>query len=891
VVGRSVPLCSARPGRCHPGRDLRRGDRPLLALIGALVLGAAWLAPLAAWWALRRRTGALERRLAELGARLAALETAAPAAAAVEAEVTGPDGTEPAAPVAAVSAPGRPSGPGLETVLAERWLVWLGSVALALGGLFLAGWAIEQGWLGARARAAAAALLGVALLALAERSRDRRVTSGGAEQRPDAVPAALAAGGLSTLYGATLAAHLVYGLVGPGLGFVLLALVSALGLGLGLRFGPLAALVGTFGAYAAPALVAAPAPAPWPLFLFLGALAPTLAGLARRAGWTWLLWLHLAGAVGWQLAWLVGGPVGEAPGAPTVHLLLAGAGALAALLPWRRWPSPAAAEQRRPLAVLAAVAAGLLLALVLATDHAPAAVAGLVALSCLTVAVLAPLGRELWLAALVAAVDLLAAGSWALLPPRGPVTQLRDPSVGLEPPFWVAPEAGPLATALAVCAAGHGSVGLALARGGAKPPGFWAALSAAVPPLALAYVRLAGLAVSPGFASLALALAAAELAAARWVAGKPGLEPALGAYAVGTVAALALAAAVALERAWLTVALAALLPAMGWVRRRLGLEALRRVAWPIAVLVLARLALDADLSPVAATGAPAGGGRLAWLLHGYGVPAACFWLAGRLFGRRGDDPLVALLQAGAVVAWLLLAAQAIAEAVRPALGPAGGYGLAEAGLNATAWLATAWALLRWWRREPAAIVPRLGALALAGAAALVLVGHDLLVGNPMLRAEPIGAWPIANLLLPGYGLPALLAFAAARELAPMGRALPARLAGAAGHVLALAWLTLEVRRAFQGSVLAGPTGDGEWLAWSAAWLAWAGMLLALGIRRQDRPLRAAALVVASLALAKAFLFDLAELTGLYRAASFLALGLCLIGVGWLHRRFVAATAA
>ena len=66
-------------------------------------------------------------------------------------------------------------------------------------------------------------------------------------------------------------------------------------------------------------------------------------------------------------------------------------------------------------------------------------------------------------------------------------------------------------------------------------------------------------------------------------------------------------------------------------------------------------------------------------------------------------------------------------------------------------------------------------------------------------------------------------------------------------------------------MLDGLTSDGEWLAWSAAWLAWAGALLGLGIVRDDRPLRAAALVVAGLAIGKAFLFDFAELTGLYRA--------------------------
>ena len=39
-------------------------------------------------------------------------------------------------------------------------------------------------------------------------------------------------------------------------------------------------------------------------------------------------------------------------------------------------------------------------------------------------------------------------------------------------------------------------------------------------------------------------------------------------------------------------------------------------------------------------------------------------------------------------------------------------------------------------------------------------------------------------------------------------------------------------------------------------------------------------------MAKVFLFDMSELTGLYRALSFLGLGLCLIGIGYLYQRYV-----
>ena len=47
-----------------------------------------------------------------------------------------------------------------------------------------------------------------------------------------------------------------------------------------------------------------------------------------------------------------------------------------------------------------------------------------------------------------------------------------------------------------------------------------------------------------------------------------------------------------------------------------------------------------------------------------------------------------------------------------------------------------------------------------------------------------------------------------------------------------------------------------------------------------------ALAIVGLVAAKAFLIDMAGLTGLWRVLSFLGLGLVLIGLGTLYRRFV-----
>ena len=88
------------------------------------------------------------------------------------------------------------------------------------------------------------------------------------------------------------------------------------------------------------------------------------------------------------------------------------------------------------------------------------------------------------------------------------------------------------------------------------------------------------------------------------------------------------------------------------------------------------------------------------------------------------------------------------------------------------------------------------------------------------------------------------------------------------------------------SVIFGSIEDAELWAWSGAWLVYGIALMVLGIRTEQRLLRLAALGVVALVCLKVFLIDMADLTGLWRVLSFLGLGLALIGLGVVHRRFV-----
>ena len=106
-------------------------------------------------------------------------------------------------------------------------------------------------------------------------------------------------------------------------------------------------------------------------------------------------------------------------------------------------------------------------------------------------------------------------------------------------------------------------------------------------------------------------------------------------------------------------------------------------------------------------------------------------------------------------------------------------------------------------------------------------------------------------------------------------------------VLALSYLTLEIRRLYHGPVLtSGATTGAEQYTYSIAWLAFGVVLLAIGILFNSQRARLASAVVIALTILKAFLIDMSTLTGVYRALSFMCLGLVLVAIGWLYQRIL-----
>jgi len=829
---------------------------------------------------LRSLLAHLERRVHDLEAPPAspthpAPEPKPPAAVETAHAVAPPVRPPPLPPVAAPPAARRPvpaSAPprqSLEERLGAHLPVWIGSIAIALGGAFLVKVSFERGWLSPGLRVAMGVLFGVALLAAGEVAHRRRSTGGIAQ--------GLSAAGIADLFACFLAGIHLYGIIPAPLGFAMMVLTTAVAVGLSLRQGKMVALIGLIGGFLTPYLVRTGEPNIRGLFAYLLLLQMGLLTVAWKRGWTGIASLALGGGLLWTFAWLAGPFKPEDSVWLSSFLLLSVAAVVVAGLA-RRTPGEAGGGEPGLLSLTWAAVPGAILAMSAVAGQTGFATEewvffGILAAGVLVLARLRPeLDLLAWVAAAAGAVLLLV---WA--------AQVREPDLAR----------------LLGTAAGVGALfalGSYCALWGSARPGRWASLSAAS---GLAFFLIAWGAVVHSredprwvrWGPQALAAAALYLAAALPVAARrrgrpedPQPTAALAALAVAVTSFVSLAVPLELERQWLTVAWALEVTALVWLCGRFQLPVLARLARVMAVVVAARLLLNASILDY-----PIGTGPLVnWLLYGYGLPLAAFAVAAGLARRQGTDHarFASLLEAGALAFAFALVTLEVRQLYHPGTPGRGEPSLAEAGALVAAWAVLGIGLLAANRKALLASVEWAGRLLLALAAGTALVVSSLLL-NPLWDHSAVGDSPVFNLLLWSYGLPAVLLGLAVPELRRRGsRKLPVALTSAV-LILAFLLLTLEVRQAFHGTYLnTGPSSAAEGYSYSAAWILFGTALLVLGVLRQVKALRYAALAVTLLSVLKVFLYDMSNLTDLYRVFSFLGLGVSLLLLAWVYQRFV-----
>jgi uncharacterized membrane protein len=761
----------------------------------------------------------------------------------------------------------KPPRPGiaLEERLGSRIFVWIGGLALALAGAFLVKYSIEQGWLDAKMRCLLGGLLGAALLAGGESMRGRS----------QQIAQSLSAAGVAVLYAVLLAAIALYNLIEPAPGFLMVAGLTAFAIGLAMRQGPFVGLLGLAGGFVTPAIVRTDEPNALGLFAFLLAMQVGAQVLVRRRGWWWLAPIAVAGGLIWVCLWLIEGTRSWTDDIWPALFLLATAAAtawsrrsVAAPVGMKDWDTP------RVFALAIQIATTLVMGLlVMATGHDNTGWMFYGALSLLVLAIARFQPENEWaavFAAAMGALTLLAWPWWPFLP--GDVSKMA-------------------LTAAAV--GGLFATGGFVGQWGARSPMRWALLSAIATGLYLgaAYLRLNSYEGLPSWGLVSVILAGLHLLAAERVARyrltHAGYNDALGAHALAVCGLLAFAVPMELDHAWIAVGWAILLPAIAWIEDRLDIPWLRRAAWVAAVLVLVRLLPGPWVADFPATATPV----FNWILYGYGIPFVAFILAAWLFRKRADDLLVLMIEAGAIAIGFLLVTLEVHHSFHRTALLAGTIDFREFASFTLAWLVIAVVLLQAQRRRPR-LAYLWGARIVTGIATAALILGLLLGFNPLFTGDVVGEVHIFNWLLPAYALPAaLLALLALEFNRPENRfaEMPgfSAVLGVLALVLGFGFVSLETRQWFQGPVLAyGGISDAENYAYSAVWLLYGVGLLIAGILRGGRALRYASMAVIMLTVSKVFLFDAGGLSGLYRVASFLGLGICLIGIGYAYQRFV-----
>lgn len=882
----------------------------LLILLGLVVLAipVAVVYLLVAHSGLRGRIARLETDIARLMAEQNAASqgdvTPAAPKATPDPERSQPGPPEPARPLPAAArvieqrkADGAgteaPKGPTLfaRTMqwVARNWFYVVSAVSLALAGLFLVQYGVENGVLPPAARVLAALGFGAVLIAAGEVIRRR--FGDGAEQATAYLPSVFSGAGLVSLFGGVVAARLLYDLVGVETAFAGLAAVGLLGVVLGWFHGPFLSVVGVVGAFAAPFLVGSPEPATAGLYGYFAIVTAVGLGIDTVRRWAWVsaLSVALGCAVGW-LVWMEGGR------ALTLgfQAYIVGIAVMAILIPARglrpdhqgpliaRWLiRPNGARPAFPT-LLGAVACGV-------------AVFGLASSSSLE-------AETFWLATIWLVVLALALTYWsmsgpalqdlAVLPVVGLVIVVAQQGLlhgdvlrGFDATYDTTPEADfPLAVTL-LWAIGLGLSASAAVR--ARFAGFglgWALGAAFIAPvvaitLEVMWKPVAVIGAYP-WALHAMVMAAVMVIFALQFGRMDGAyRTRMSVFVLSAFAAISFAMVLILSSAALTVALAVTVLVAAWLDRRFDVPLMQIIVAVGVVAVGARLVADPGLDW--ALDAP-----LWEVLLAYGGALAAFcaslWL---LVARQRPTAQVMLDTAAWSVGGILVSLLLFRFLDRVTAGDAR-FAHWAMGLYATIWLGLMVAqILR---------LERLGGLLAVVRAMLAVVFGVIGFGALFLGVTVLSPLEadfggdvtgpaVLNTLLVAYLLPAgLLALGVWRMRGRWWR----YGFGAVAVSLAVYWGFAALRHVWQGAdgmQLSAGFLQPELYSYTVAILGIGAVLFYQSLAQGSVVLRRAGLVVIGLAVAKVFLVDVSGLQGLTRVLSLVVLGVSLAGLAWLNR--------
>jgi uncharacterized membrane protein len=820
--------------------------------------------------------------------------------------------------VAASATPAAAAKPkeSFESRIGARWAVWVGGIALALGGIFMVKYSIEAGLLSPAVRLSLAAVFGLVLMAVGEFVRRRTLPVIANAFQNAMIPGVLTAAGAITLFAVTYVSYEFYGYFGPLTAFVLLAAVAFATIGLSLLHGQALAGLGLLASLVTPALVATEEPSAWGLFGFLSVAWLATFAAARIRRWLVVPALASAGMALWAVLYL-----SEASTVEVVPMLLAllvmalGLGLI--------WPGNITADDLPPATGAAAADP---LDRLLAPPAVAVSLTGALALTfpalILANAVPALARADYGFAAIVMALALLGAlRGWAIYPALfsaitavvgvgamviRPGGLLFDDFSSLAPPILdnasVLPPPASLpvpmiavvpVNLLLLLAVAYAAVGLAAVRvrmtGSSAFSALWSLIAPAVPfvVVALSFLHFGNLSFDLKHGLLAVALGLAFFAAAEVFSrgrAEEGLFIPQWTLVAGGFAFLVLALHAMTDGLATTLGIAILgaaavfatrlrrWPVLPWLMAGAAAVVAGRIGWEPTIVGAANL----SKTPV-----------FNQLLVGYGIPAALLALSAFELRRWPGEKIRNLLQALASLFVLLTAAILVRHGMNGGVLDSSVPTLGEQSIYTLLVIGAAGILMSLDLKSPSPVF-RYGSMVVGGLSVLSILSAHFVGLNPYFTGELLGKWPFLDLLFVGYLLPGIayggLALYA-RGRRPMPYVIMLALTGVA---LAFAWVTLSVRRYWHGEGIADWKGflQPETYTYSVVWLLLGVLLLVVGSKFDSKSIRLASAGLVLIAVVKVFLIDMANLEGILRALSFIGLGAVLIGIGLFYQKIL-----
>lgn len=805
-----------------------------------------------------------------------------------------PDGkdasTAPSPPLVPAVAQGFPNS--LFDRLRDQWMIWLGGISIGLAGIFMVRYSIEQGLLGPTARVSLSIAAGFFLHAVAEFSR-RRYT-----ENYSAI-AALAGGASIILYSAFLAALNLYDLLPSGVVFAALIGVSLCTMALAVIHGPVLAILGVLGAYVLPALIDTGSENILNLFAYSLIITAASLILMRYVYRPWLWSGMLTGSLGWWLLTLGSQGAEGLRGfylAALLYLFLA--------IPSWDWqlrkpnvdaaPDPDKSTDEFGLGMESLKLKFAAIQFPKNNSEAP----GLLSTSLLIIAFGLSIAAEQRVSSAIVqwtpfvGILLIAGGS------KPELIKLAAASLLIQLLAWltlgltnydglrleglIGPGQYDFMVYAGWMAFVYSSLSLRNLRTSPKRD-LCFALAVASPLLwlSVSYLLLTDLSESIAWGSLAVALGVVYFAFAAWRFKLEKTEPSAAGkqtkyFAVWLILgghfAYSLAVAIMIREAGLTLALAAQIFTITWLIHRFDPP---RLDW-LLKLVLAVVVIRLTANPWLLTYSS----DIHWSLWTYGgstlfAAASAWWLRkNEALGRWLELATLHLLvlTLWAETRYYIYDGDIFRQQ----------FDLLEFSINTALW--SSLALVYYLRHQASQHLKVVYLFVSKVLLALGLVSYTMVLVplNPFWSSGEISSTPILNLLLLSFGFPVVISVLLYRYYAATLR----KWIGQFMALSAFVFINAEIRHLWTGDFsVMSQTTSGELYTYSAVWLLLSIACLLAGSIRYGKTVYQGGFGLMMLVIGKIFLIDMADLEGLLRVATFMGLGVSLLGLAFLYQRF------